>query len=193
MRHRKPLKKLGRRSGHRRATLRHLVVGLFLAQPTSSHAERIITTPAKAKAARRLAEKLITLGKKGTLAARRRALQLLPNKPAVRKLFDEIAPRYVDRPGGYTRILRLGERRVGDDAPQVLFELVGISEELAERPVQPTVDLGPEPEEEPAEPEEEEAPESGEAGEEPEQPEPAPEDESGGTEEDDTAEPDEKS
>ncbi len=141
MRHRKPLKKLGRRSAHRRATLRALVIGLFLNEPTDTHAERIVTTPAKAKAAQPFAEKLITLGKKGTLAARRRALKLLSNKRAVKKLFDEIAPRYTDRPGGYTRILRLGTRRVGDDAPQVLFELVGISEEMAQRPVQPSLDL----------------------------------------------------
>ncbi len=149
MRHRKPLKKLGRRSAHRRSTLRHLVIGLFLTEPTATHAERIVTTPAKAKAARPFAEKLITLGKKGTLAARRRALKLLPNKRAVKKLFDEIAPRYTDRPGGYTRILRLGTRRVGDDAPQVIFELVGITEEMAQRPVQPSLDLDDEEAERP--------------------------------------------
>lgn len=141
MRHRKANRKLGRRSGPRRALLRGLVTSLFLAEPTGEHAERIQTTPEKAKEARRLAEKLITLGKKGTLAARRRALELLPNKRAVRKLFREIAPRYIDRPGGYTRILRLG-RRVGDDAPQVIFELVGLSEEVASRPVKPEVAVG---------------------------------------------------
>ena len=138
MRHRKAHRKLGRRSGQRRALLRNLVSGLFLAKPTADHAERIQTTPEKAKEARRLAERLVTLGKKGTLAARRRALELLPNKRAVRKLFQEIAPRYANRQGGYTRILRLGRRRVGDDAPQAIFELVGIAEETA-APVKPEV------------------------------------------------------
>ena len=138
MRHRKAHRKLGRRTGHRRALLRSLVAGLFLTEPTEDHAERIQTTPAKAKEARRLAERLITLGKKGTLAARRRALELLPHKRAVRKLFQEIAPRYANRPGGYTRILRLGRPRVGDAADQVLFELVGLAEE-AEAPVRPEV------------------------------------------------------
>ena len=127
--------------------MRSLVRGLFLAEPTDDHAERIQTTPEKAKEARRLAERLITLGKKGTLVARRRALELLPDKAVVRKLFSEIAPRYTDRPGGYTRILRLGKPRVGDAAPQVIFELVGISEEAEKKPVRPTVA------EEPREPE----------------------------------------
>ncbi len=150
MRHRKTNRKLGRRSGPRRALLRGLVTSLFLAEPTEDHAERIQTTPEKAKEARRLAEKLITLGKKGTLAARRRALELLPNKRAVRKLFRDIAPRYIDRPGGYTRILRLGRRRVGDDAPQVIFELVGLSEEVASRPVKPEVAVEPDRKTQPA-------------------------------------------
>ena len=139
MRHRKTHRKLGRRSGARKALLRSLVRGLFLAEPTEDHAERIRTTPEKAKEARRLAERLITLGKKGTLAARRRALELLPDKRVIRKLFSEIAPRYTDRQGGYTRILRLGKPRVGDAAPQVIFELVGLSEKVEERPVRPTV------------------------------------------------------
>ncbi len=143
MRHRKANRKLGRRSGPRRALLRGLVTSLFLAEPAEDHAERIQTTPEKAKEARRLAEKLITLGKKGTLTARRRALELLPNKRAVRKLFADIAPRYTDRPGGYTRILHLGRRRVGDDAPQVIFELVGLTEEVAQHPVKPEVAAEP--------------------------------------------------
>ena len=131
--------------------------GLFLATPTEDHAERIQTTPEKAKEARRFAERLITLGKKGTLAARRRAIQLLHNKKAVRKLFDEIAPRYENRDGGYTRILRLGTVRVGDAAAQVIFELVGAADDIAvkpevaiEEPEQPTA----EPEPEVADPEE---------------------------------------
>jgi len=143
MRHRKANRKLGRRSAPRKALMRNLVVGLFMAQPAEDHGERIRTTPEKAKEARRLAERLITLGKKGTLAARRRALQLLPNKRAVRKLFNEIAPRYADRPGGYTRILRLARPRVGDAAPQVIFELVGAGEEPA-APPRPEVAVEPE-------------------------------------------------
>jgi len=149
MRHRKAHRKLGRRTGHRRALLRSLVAGLFLTEPTDDHAERIQTTPAKAKEARRLAERLITLGKKGTLAARRRALELLPHKRAVRKLFQEIAPRYASRPGGYTRILRLGRPRVGDAADQVLFELVGLAEEAPMRPEVAPEAQEPTPAEEP--------------------------------------------
>jgi large subunit ribosomal protein L17 len=195
MRHRKSHRKLGRRKGARRALLRSLVIGLFSARPTDDHAERIVTTPAKAKAARRFAEKLITLGKKGTLAARRRALELLPNKRVIRKLFDEIAPRYTDRDGGYTRILRLGRHRVGDDAQQVILELVGLSAPREPQPVRPTVSEQ-EPEEAPeedaaaeGEPEAEE-PEEGEAEETPEEEsdetseeEPAGEGDSGGSEE----------
>ncbi len=143
MRHRKANRKLGRRTSQRKALIRNLVASLFLAQPSEDHAERIHTTPEKAKVARRLAEQLITLGKKGTLAARRRALQRLPNKAAVRKLFAEIAPRYTNRQGGYTRILHLGNRRIGDDAPQAIFELVGIAEE-PETPVRPEVTVEPE-------------------------------------------------
>ncbi len=143
MRHRKSNRKLGRRSAPRRALLRSLVSGLFLAQPTADHAERIQTTPEKAKEARRLAERLITLGKRGTLAARRRALELLPHKQAVRKLFAEIAPRYTNRQGGYTRILRLGRHRVGDAASQCIFELVGTTEKTAETSVKPELAAEP--------------------------------------------------
>jgi len=122
MRHRLSGYKLGRKPAHRKAVLRNLVTSLF------KH-ERVITTPAKAKAARPLAEKLITAAKTGTLAARRRALSTLFEKDVVRKLFDEIAPMYEDRPGGYTRILKRvrqnGKNRLGDNAETCLFELVG--------------------------------------------------------------------
>ena len=126
MRHRKQGRKLGRKTGPRRALMRSVVRGLFLANPNdeAGHLERIITSPAKAKEARRLAERVITLGKKGTLAARRRAMELLADRTAVTKVFSEIAPRYIDRPGGYTRILHWHTNRLGDNAPQVLFELV---------------------------------------------------------------------
>ena len=137
MRHRNSNRKLGRRSAPRRALLRSLVIGLIMAEPTEDHAERIQTTPEKAKEARRLAERLVTLGKKNTLASRRRALELLPHKKAVRKLFADIAPRYTERQGGYTRILRLGKVRVGDAASQVIFEFVQAAE--AKGPVKPEV------------------------------------------------------
>jgi len=116
MRHRKAGRKLGRSSGHRKALYRNLITELF-------RHERIRTTEAKAKAIRGQAEKLITLGKRGDLHARRLAAARLNDPTIVKKLFDELAPRYEDRPGGYTRILKLG-RRQGDGASMVLIELV---------------------------------------------------------------------
>lgn len=116
MRHRKSGRKLGRSSGHRRSLYRNLVTELF-------RHERIKTTEAKGKAIRPKAEKLITLGKQGTLHARRLAAGRLNDPEILTKLFDEIALRYQDRAGGYTRILKLGHRR-GDNAPMVLIELV---------------------------------------------------------------------
>jgi large subunit ribosomal protein L17 len=85
--------------------------------------EKIVTTEAKAKEARSLAENMITLGKEGNLHARRRAFSSVRDKTVVKKLFDELAPRYADRPGGYTRLVRLGPR-IGDGAPMVQLELV---------------------------------------------------------------------
>ena len=116
MRHRKAGRKLGRSSGHRRALYRNLVTELF-------RHERIKTTEAKAKAVQPKAEKLITLGKRGTLHARRLAAGRLNDPEILKKLFDEIAPRYEERAGGYTRILKLGHRQ-GDNAAMALIELV---------------------------------------------------------------------
>ena len=116
MRHRKAGRKLGRSSGHRKALYRNLITELF-------RHERIKTTEAKAKAIRPLAEKLITLGKRGDLHARRLAAARLNDPLVVKKLFEELAPRYEDRPGGYTRILKLG-RRQGDGAEMAIIELV---------------------------------------------------------------------
>ncbi len=117
MRHMNSGRKLSRTPSHRRAMVRNLVASLF------AHG-RVTTTPAKAKEARPFAEKLITLAKGGTLADRRRALKLLHDKKVVAQLFNEIGPRYLQRPGGYCRILHLAKRRVGDAAPQAVFELV---------------------------------------------------------------------
>ena len=119
MRHMKRGRRLSRTSSHRKAMFRNMISSLFM------HG-RIITTPAKAKEARPIAEKLITLAKRGSddLAARRRAIQLLHDPSLVRTLFDDIAQRYTERNGGYTRILHLSKTRVGDGASQVLFELV---------------------------------------------------------------------
>ena len=119
MRHRKRGRRLGRTSAHRLAMRRNLVSNLFLI-------ERIRTTPAKAKEVRSMAEKLITLARKGGLTNFRRALATLDDKFIVRKLFREIGPRFTDRPGGYTRILRLSasQNRLGDNAAQVIMELV---------------------------------------------------------------------
>lgn len=109
-------RKFSRRSSPRRAMLRNLVTSLFLA-------ERIETTEAKAKTVRSIAEKMITLGKRGDLHARRQALSYMLDEDAVYKLFKEIAPRYEGRNGGYTRVLKKGYRR-GDSAPMAILELV---------------------------------------------------------------------
>lgn len=117
MRHRVAGKKLGRNGTHRRAVMRNIIASLF------DH-ERIVTTIPKAKHYRRAAEKLITLGKVKTLHNVRRAQSILQDKDMVKKLFDEIGPRMKDRPGGYTRIVKLSKRRLGDNATQAIWELV---------------------------------------------------------------------
>ncbi|MBN2713693.1 MAG: 50S ribosomal protein L17 [Planctomycetes bacterium] len=117
MRHLKRGRKLNRTASHRKAMVRNLVSSLF------THG-RVVTTPAKAKEARPFAEKLITLAKNDSLHARRRAVSLLHNYSVVSSLFTEIAPRYAQRPGGYCRILHLAKTRIGDSAPQAIFELV---------------------------------------------------------------------
>ena len=109
-------RKLGRKSAHRKAMLRNLVTDLL-------REERITTTDTRAKEARRAAEKMITLAKSGDLHARRQVLAFVYDEDVVTKLFDEIAPKYQDRDGGYTRILKLEPRR-GDSAEVVFLELV---------------------------------------------------------------------
>ena len=109
-------RKLGRSSDHRKAMLRNLVTDLL-------REERSTTTKFRAKESGREAEKMITLAKKGDLAARRQVMAYLYDEDVVSKLFDDIAPRYEDRNGGYTRILKLGPRR-GDAAEEVFLELV---------------------------------------------------------------------
>ena len=109
-------RKLGRDTAHRKSMLRNLVTDLL-------REGRITTTENRAKEARRLAEKMITLGKRGDLHARRQALEVMIDEDVVTKLFEEIAPRYEARNGGYTRILKLGPRQ-GDNAEVVYLELV---------------------------------------------------------------------
>ena len=115
MRHLKAGRKFGRTSAHRKALFRNLVQALI-------KRESISTTLAKAKELRGKVEKTITLGKKGTLHARRQAFKLAPAKEAVQKVFGPLAERYANRPGGYTRIIRIGHRK-GDDAPMAFIEL----------------------------------------------------------------------
>jgi large subunit ribosomal protein L17 len=116
MRHLKAGRKLNRSSAHRHALLRNLVTSLI------QH-EHLQTTDAKAKEMRRWVDRMITLGKRNTLHARRQAAAFVRGRAIVKKLFDEIAPRFADRPGGYTRITKLGSRH-GDAAPMSLIELV---------------------------------------------------------------------
>lgn len=117
MRHGKSGRKLGRTSSHRQAMLRNLVTSFL------EH-ERIITTVPKAKEMRRIAERMITFGKKETLHARRQALKVVRDRTVVAKLFDTLAPRFADRKGGYTRIIKIGPRQ-GDNAEMAIVELLG--------------------------------------------------------------------
>ena len=117
MRHRKKGRQLSRTRSHRKATMRNLATSLF-------RHERIETTTAKAKELRPYAERLITLARRGDLHARRLAAMKIQDREVLGKLFDDIAPRYMERPGGYTRVLKLGNRK-GDAAEMSLIELVG--------------------------------------------------------------------
>ncbi len=116
MRHLKAGRKLNRTSAHRKALMRNLATELLAR-------ERIQTTTAKAKELRPVTERLITLGKRGTLHARRQALRIVKTKAAMANLFGPLAERYATRPGGYTRIVRIGPRR-GDNAEMAVIELV---------------------------------------------------------------------
>jgi large subunit ribosomal protein L17 len=116
MRHARSGKKLGRDAAHRRSLYANLAGALI------EHG-RIKTTEAKAKAVKPLAEQMITLGRRGDLAARRQAVSILRSKDVVHQLFEEVAPRFAERPGGYTRIVKLGPR-AGDAADMVYLELV---------------------------------------------------------------------
>ena len=122
MRHRKEDKKLGRSSSHRKALVAALVCGLI-------QEKRIRTTLAKARVARRGAEKLVTLARRGTIAARRRAVSQLRRKNCVTELFDTIVPRLEGRNGGYTRIVKLGSRG-GDGAEMAILEWVDATVEV---------------------------------------------------------------
>jgi large subunit ribosomal protein L17 len=117
MRHRKAGSKLGKQPAHRRAVLRNLVTNVI-------HHERITTTRARAKAARPLVERMITLGKRDNLHARRQAASFLMTPDATRKLFAEIAPRFADRNGGYTRVIPAGWR-ISDGAELAVLEILG--------------------------------------------------------------------
>jgi len=131
MRHQKKTVKLGRSQAHRDALLANQVCSLIIHQ-------RIRTTLAKAKATRPMAEKMVTLGKKGTLHARRTAIAYLHQVDAVKKLFEDIAPRSASRAGGYTRIVKLGARK-SDAAPMAILEWVDaavVEEVVAETPAE---------------------------------------------------------
>lgn len=134
------LRKLGRRTDHRQAMLKNLVSSLFING-------RITTTVTRAKDAQRLAEKMITLAKKGTLAGNRQVSSRLYSNAVARKLVEEIAPKFADREGGYTRVLKLGPRR-GDGAEMAILELVdeGLVVKKAHKPEETPVEAQAEPE-----------------------------------------------
>jgi large subunit ribosomal protein L17 len=117
MRHQKSGRKLGRTYSHKKATLANIALAIF------EHKSIITTTP-KAKEARTTVERIITFAKKGDVAARREVLRTIRNKDLVKQIFEDIAPKYAERKGGYTRIVKLGNRS-GDNADMAIFELVG--------------------------------------------------------------------
>jgi large subunit ribosomal protein L17 len=129
MRHRKDHRKLNRTPSHRKAMLRNMVTSLL-------DNEEIRTTDAKAKEVRRVAERMITLGKRGTLHARRQALQTIRTKEVTAKVFDTLADRYRERQGGYTRILKLAEPRHGDCASMSIVQLIPGSESPTAEPTE---------------------------------------------------------
>ncbi len=129
MRHRKVTVKLNRSTSHRKALLANLAGSLI------EH-KRVTTTIAKARALRSYTERLVTFAKKGSLADRRQVLKKITHKNIVKHLFDEIGPRYADRPGGYTRLLKLGPRR-GDNAEMAIVEFVGYEDQLDVQPETP--------------------------------------------------------
>ena len=141
MRHRKAGRHLGRDSAHRKALYRNLVTDLL-------RYERITTTDAKAREIRPIAEKMITLGRRGDLHARRQALSYIYDRYVVEKVFEDIAPRMADRPGGYLRITRI-EPRKGDGAKMAVIETVDYQEaiDLAEAPPAEEAGAAPETEE----------------------------------------------
>ena len=125
MRHKKHTFKIGRSGAHRRAMIGNMLASLFTVENG-----RIKTTVTKAKELRRWADKMITLAKKGDLSSRRQAIATIRDIDAVRALFDEIAQQYTSRQGGYTRIVRIGNR-IGDNAETCFIELVGAVEATA--------------------------------------------------------------
>ncbi len=120
MKHRKSGRRLGRTTSHRKAMVRNMVTSVL------EH-ERIVTTTPKAKEVRRVVDKMITLGKRGDLHARRQALSFIQDKKVVAKLFDTLSQEYMERQGGYTRIIQTGNR-AGDAAPMAILELVNYQE-----------------------------------------------------------------
>lgn len=135
MRHRKSGKKLGRTPSHRLAMFNNLLMSLF------DH-ERIVTTETKAKELKRQADRMLTLAKKGTLASRRQAAKRIKQPAILQKLFEELGPRYADRPGGYSRIYKLA-RRQGDGAPMCVIELIPADEPCVPKTRKPKVEATP--------------------------------------------------
>lgn len=125
MRHRRATVKLGRTPAHRRAMLRNMVTSLF-------REERVVTTIPRAKECRRVAERIITFAKRGDLHARRQAARMVRDNGVLKKLFEEIGPRFAERPGGYTRILKTGFR-AGDNAAMSLLELLPDEKALSQK------------------------------------------------------------
>ncbi len=140
MRHRKAGKHLGRDSSHRRAMFRNMVTSLF-------KYEQIETTDAKAKQIKPVAERMITLAKRGDLHARRQALAYMMDKQTTHRLFEELKERFMDRQGGYVRIIKKGNRR-GDNAPISIVQLISVGESKKKKKKKVKAETKPQPKEE---------------------------------------------